>query len=119
MTPSSASGPASLLPSSPADVRGVLVVGAGQMGSGIAQVFAQAGRHVQLVDVSAESARLKKELGKLDGEIGKIDAKLGNPQFVSKAPEEVIEEQKERREEARAAKAKLEAALARLATLKS
>ena len=72
-----------------------------------------------LVDVSAESARLKKEVSKLDGEISKIDAKLGNAQFVAKAPEEVIEEQKERREEAKAAKAKLDAALARLATLKA
>jgi len=72
-----------------------------------------------LVDVSAESARLKKEVAKLDGEISKIDAKLGNAQFVAKAPEDVIEEQKERRDEARAAKAKLDAALARLATLKA
>ncbi|MET0545405.1 MAG: class I tRNA ligase family protein, partial [Caulobacterales bacterium] len=71
-----------------------------------------------LVDVAAETARLKKELGKLDGEISKIDAKLGNAQFVAKAPEEVIEEQKERRDEAQAAKAKLEAALTRVASLK-
>jgi valyl-tRNA synthetase len=84
-------------------------------------VFGEAVAAIQvagLVDVSAESARLKKELGKLEGEISKIVAKLGNPQFTAKAPEEVIEEQKERRAEFMAAKTKLDAALARLATLK-
>jgi 3-hydroxybutyryl-CoA dehydrogenase len=39
-------------PKTPADITDVIVVGAGQMGSGIAQVFAQAGRNVQLVDVA-------------------------------------------------------------------
>ncbi|MCW2950693.1 MAG: 3-hydroxybutyryl-CoA dehydrogenase [Thermoleophilia bacterium] len=42
------------IPATTADVRSVLVVGAGQMGSGIAQVFAQTGRRVVLVDVAAE-----------------------------------------------------------------
>jgi 3-hydroxybutyryl-CoA dehydrogenase len=40
------------LPATASDVRNVLVVGAGQMGSGIAQVFAQGGRKVWLSDVS-------------------------------------------------------------------
>ena len=44
---------ATAIPSTPAQVTGVLVVGAGQMGSGIAQVFAQSGRRVLLADVSA------------------------------------------------------------------
>jgi 3-hydroxybutyryl-CoA dehydrogenase len=48
------SSPSIAVPSTPADVRQVLVVGAGQMGSGIAQVFAQSGRRVLLADVSAE-----------------------------------------------------------------
>ena len=46
------------------DVRTVGVVGAGQMGSGIAQVFAQAGRAVLLHDVSAEA--LERGLAAID-----------------------------------------------------
>jgi 3-hydroxybutyryl-CoA dehydrogenase len=47
----------------------VVVIGAGQMGNGIAQVFAQAGIPVMLVDVSAEALRrgratIEKSLGR-------------------------------------------------------
>lgn len=68
MTASAAASAA--LPTTPADVTTVLVVGAGQMGSGIAQVFAQAGRKVLLADVSAEQldrakAGMAKSAGKL------------------------------------------------------
>jgi 3-hydroxybutyryl-CoA dehydrogenase len=49
-----AAAPATAVPTTPADVTSVLVVGAGQMGSGIAQVFAQAGRRVLLADVSQD-----------------------------------------------------------------
>lgn len=45
---------AAALPATPTAVTTVLVVGAGQMGLGIAQVFAQAGRRVLLADISAE-----------------------------------------------------------------
>jgi 3-hydroxybutyryl-CoA dehydrogenase len=65
------------IPATPADVRSVLVVGAGQMGSGIAQVFAQSGRRVLLADVSdtqldraragiAKSAARMHEKGRID-----------------------------------------------------
>ncbi|WP_457795600.1 valine--tRNA ligase [Methylocystis sp. S23] len=67
-----------------------------------------------VIDLSAEKARLAKEIGKLEGEVKKVDAKLGNPGFLAKADEEVIEEHKERREEALARIEKLTAALARL-----
>ena len=67
-----------------------------------------------IIDISAEQARLGKEIGKLEGEIGGIDKKLANPQFVAKAPEEVIEEQRQRRSDAVDRRGKLEAALARL-----
>jgi 3-hydroxybutyryl-CoA dehydrogenase len=52
------------------DIRRIGVVGAGTMGSGIAQVFAQGGFDVRLVDASASAldrahATIKKSLGKL------------------------------------------------------
>jgi valyl-tRNA synthetase len=64
-----------------------------------------------VIDMAAESARLKKELTKTEGEISRIDAKLANTQFVSKAPEEVIEEQREKRAEWEGVRAKLAEAL--------
>jgi valyl-tRNA synthetase len=67
-----------------------------------------------VVDLPAESARLRKEIGKLEVEIGKMDQKLGNADFVSRAPEEVVDELKGRREEAAASIAKLSAALAQI-----
>ena len=50
--------------------RKLAVVGAGQMGSGIAQVAAQAGLEVVLADASAELAR--KAVEKLGGTLGKL-----------------------------------------------
>jgi valyl-tRNA synthetase len=52
-----------------------------------------------IIDLSAERARLGKELKRLDGEIDRIDKKLGNAQFMERAPEEVVAEQRERRAE--------------------
>ncbi len=68
-----------------------------------------------VIDLSAEKARLTKEIAKLEGEVKKVDAKLGNPGFLAKADEDVIEEHKERRDEALARIEKLTAALGRLA----
>ncbi|GLI91703.1 valine--tRNA ligase [Methylocystis echinoides] len=67
-----------------------------------------------VIDLSAEKARLAKEIGKLEGEVKKVEAKLGNPGFMAKADDEVIEEHKERRDEALARIEKLTAALGRL-----
>ncbi len=67
-----------------------------------------------VIDVSAERARLGKELKKLDDEVGRIDAKLGNAQFVAKAPEEVIEENRDKREEYLTRRVKVAEALERL-----
>jgi valyl-tRNA synthetase len=64
-----------------------------------------------VIDMAAESARLKKEITKTEGEISRIDAKLSNQQFVSKAPEEVIEEQREKRAEWESLRTKLAEAL--------
>jgi valyl-tRNA synthetase len=67
-----------------------------------------------LIDVDAETARLRKELGKLADEVKKIDAKLGNAKFLAGAPEHVVEEQRERKSDAQAAMAKFSDALKRL-----
>jgi valyl-tRNA synthetase len=67
-----------------------------------------------VIDLSAERARLAKEMTKCDADIARVDAKLGNPNFVARAPEEIVEEEKEKREEAQMRKAKLAEALQRL-----
>ncbi|MEQ8284014.1 MAG: class I tRNA ligase family protein, partial [Parvibaculum sp.] len=67
-----------------------------------------------VIDVAAETARLKKEVGKLQDEVKKIDAKLGNARFLAGAPEQVVEEQRERKADAEAAMAKFTDALKRL-----
>jgi valyl-tRNA synthetase len=67
-----------------------------------------------VIDLSAEKARLDKELAKADADIKRVDAKLANEKFVANAPEEVVEEEKEKREAASARKAKILEALERL-----
>ena len=67
-----------------------------------------------VIDLSAERARLDKEIAKADADIKRVDAKLGNEKFVANAPEEIVEEEKEKREAAVARKAKILEALERL-----
>jgi valyl-tRNA synthetase len=67
-----------------------------------------------VIDLSAEKARLDKELTKAEADIKRVDAKLANEKFVANAPEEIVEEEKEKREAAVARKAKLLEALERL-----
>jgi valyl-tRNA synthetase len=67
-----------------------------------------------VIDLSAEKARLDKEMAKADADIKRVDAKLANEKFVANAPEEVVEEEKEKREAAVARKAKIFEALERL-----
>ena len=67
-----------------------------------------------VIDLSAEKARLDKELAKADADIKRVDAKLANEKFVANAPEEVVEEEKEKREAASARKAKILEAMERL-----
>jgi valyl-tRNA synthetase len=67
-----------------------------------------------IVDLSAERARLEKELAKADADIKRVDAKLANEKFVANAPEEIIDGEKEKREEALARKQKIAEALDRL-----
>jgi valyl-tRNA synthetase len=67
-----------------------------------------------LIDISAERARLDKELAKAEADIKRVDAKLANEKFVANAPEDVVEEEKEKRDAAVARKAKILEALERL-----
>jgi valyl-tRNA synthetase len=67
-----------------------------------------------VIDLSAERARLDKEIAKADADIKRVDAKLSNEKFVANAPEDVVEEEKEKREAAVERKAKLQEALERL-----
>jgi valyl-tRNA synthetase len=67
-----------------------------------------------VIDLSAERARLDKEIVKAEADIKRVDAKLSNEKFVANAPEEIVEEEKEKREAAVARKTKLQEALERL-----
>jgi valyl-tRNA synthetase len=69
------------------------------------------------IDLTAERARLAKDIAGLDADIDRTAKKLGNADFVSRAKEEVVAETREKLADAHAARAKLDAALARLATV--
>jgi valyl-tRNA synthetase len=60
-----------------------------------------------VIDLSAEKARLDKEIAKVEADIKRIDAKLGNADFMARAPEDVVDEQREKREEAESRKTKI------------
>ena len=68
----------------------------------------------EFIDLTAERARLSKEIAAHAQDIERTAKKLGNPDFVARAPEEVVEENRERLADAEAAKSKLESALGRL-----
>jgi valyl-tRNA synthetase len=48
------------------------------------------------VDITAEKARLAKEITRIEGELAKADSKLSNQAFVAKAPPAVIEQERAR-----------------------
>ncbi|MDW8399878.1 MAG: valine--tRNA ligase [Acetobacteraceae bacterium] len=68
-----------------------------------------------VIDLSAERARLARERDRALAEARKIAAKLANAEFVARAPEEVVEENRERLAGYEAEAARLDAALARIA----
>ena len=98
---------------------GDIDVGAGAVPTGSIQMVVDEASFAlplaEIIDLAAEGARLRKEIGKLESEIGKIDAKLNNAAFVAKAPVEVVEEQRERRQEAETVRLRLGRALQQLA----
>ena len=56
-----------------------------------------------LIDISAETARLEKEIGKLETGLKSISGKLGNENFVSKAPDAVVTKERAKQGEMQAA----------------
>ena len=70
-----------------------------------------------IIDVSAEKARLEKTLGKLAKEIGGMKGRVNNPKFLASAPDEVVEETRANLAQREEEEATLKAALARLAEL--
>ncbi|MDA8716689.1 valine--tRNA ligase [Alphaproteobacteria bacterium] len=52
-----------------------------------------------ILDLTAEAARLNKEIGSVTAEIEKISRKLNNPGFIGKAPEDVVAENRRRLDE--------------------
>ncbi|TIS99663.1 valine--tRNA ligase [Mesorhizobium sp.] len=67
-----------------------------------------------LIDLTAEAARLQKELVKVTEEIARLHKKLSNEKFVANAPEDVVEAEREKLAEYREAQEKLSVALARV-----
>lgn len=67
-----------------------------------------------LVDISAEKERLKKEKEHLLSEIKRVEGKLGNAGFVAKAPQKVVDEEKAKGEKYKEMLAKVEESLKNL-----
>ncbi|WP_443646838.1 valine--tRNA ligase [Candidatus Ponderosibacter sp. Uisw_141_02] len=67
-----------------------------------------------ILDLTAEAARLNKEIGGVTAEIEKISRKLNNPGFIAKAPEDVVDENRRRLDEENTRLDGLTAALKRL-----
>ena len=67
-----------------------------------------------VVDLSAERARLAKEIERADKEIAFLDGKLARADFVERAPAEVVERERARLAEQRRIHEKLSASLAAL-----
>ena len=68
----------------------------------------------EVIDVTAETDRLNKEITKVEKEISKISGKLSNQGFLEKAPDAVIQENKSRLQDEQSKLEKLETALGRL-----
>ena len=68
----------------------------------------------EFIDLTAERARLTKDVAALASDIDRTTRKLANADFIARAPEEVVEENRERLAEAEGARSRLENALSRL-----
>jgi len=70
-----------------------------------------------LIDVSAEKARLSKEIDKLQVEIAKVTGQLSNERFVANAPDAVVARERERLAAAQASLLQLQEQFTRLGSL--
>ena len=70
-----------------------------------------------IIDVSAETARLKKEIGKLEAALKSATGKLSNEKFVSNAPDAVVAKERAKQEEMQTALTALRSKLAELNNL--
>jgi valyl-tRNA synthetase len=68
----------------------------------------------EVIDLSAERARLAKERARIANEADKTTAKLGSDVFVSRAPAEIVQEMRNRLDAQRTEMARLDAAIARI-----
>lgn len=68
-----------------------------------------------VIDVDAETRRLRKEIDKLQGLLHGLERKLGNEAFLAKAPAAVVEKERLRQGECRASLARLSSSLEMLA----
>ena len=66
------------------------------------------------IDITAEKARMTKDIAKADKEISVLEKKLGNADFLARAPEDVVAEQRARLVEEKHRKQRLTDALATL-----
>ncbi len=64
-----------------------------------------------IIDVDAESQRLRREIDKLRGLASGLEKKLSNERFLERAPSEVVNKERERQEEYRVSLGKLDASL--------
>jgi valyl-tRNA synthetase len=62
-------------------------------------------------ELSAEKARLTKELEKIEAEIAKVEQKLANPGFIQKVPPQVLQEHRQRLAEWKAKREQVKTAL--------
>ena len=67
-----------------------------------------------LIDLSAEAARLQKEIAKVTEEIARLHKKLSNERFVANAPEEIVAAEREKLAEFAEAQGRLQLALSRV-----
>lgn len=70
-----------------------------------------------VMDITSEIDRLRREIDKASTELAKFEKKLANSQFMERAPRHVIEEQSERKLEAEATVNRLKAALERISSI--
>ena len=68
-----------------------------------------------VIDLDAETARLRRDLARVESEIAGYDRNLADGAFLAKAPDEVVEAKRERRTTAVGTRRRIEEALAHLA----